>query len=143
MRSAWSAASLWAKIDARLRQGKADDRDLGGMSMVCVGDPAQCEAMRDQQLYDLAAHRDTAAGGNPSTARYSNKGLTIYEGFEDVIVLTTSHRIQTVKDPSNEEERAYNARAKRFLEILHRLRDLEWALEDISGSASGRKRINH
>ena len=86
--------------------------------------------MYDQQLYDLAAHKDTASGGNSATARYSNKGLAIYADFHDVIVLSTAHRIQTFKAPSNETECAYNARAQRFLEILHRLRDLEWTVED-------------
>ena len=56
--------------------------------------------------------------------------MAIYADFHDVIVLNTAHRIQTVKDPTNEQECAYNARAQRFLEILHRLRDLEWTMED-------------
>ena len=73
------------KIDARLRQGAAGragaDRSLGGLSAICVGDPAQCEAMRDQQLYDMDAHRKLATTrrqnvpGIPTSASLSTQSL--------------------------------------------------------------------
>ena len=57
---------MMGRIDSRFRQGKAEQSggmdNLGGLSCVCVGDPAQCEAIRDQQIYDVAPHKDTAEG---------------------------------------------------------------------------------
>ena len=57
---------MMGRIDSRFRQGRAGRSDaegnLGGMSCVCVGDPAQCESILDQQIYDCTAHKDTAEG---------------------------------------------------------------------------------
>ena len=55
------------RIDSRLNQAKAGSNaksaSLGGVSSVLSGDPAQCEAISDQQPYDTNAHRETAAAG--------------------------------------------------------------------------------
>ena len=40
------------RIDSRCKQAKSSHEMLGGMSMACIGDPAQCEAIFDQQIYD-------------------------------------------------------------------------------------------
>ena len=89
------------KIDARLRQGKAGepgaDQSLGGLSCVCVGDPAQCEAMQDQQIYDVTPHRKTALDEPPECAKFSNIGLSVYSEFDDVIVLSTVHRLRFIE----------------------------------------------
>ena len=42
----------------------------------------------------------------------------------------TCHRLATIACPATEAERAYNDRADRFVQLLHRLRDLEWTAED-------------
>ena len=55
---------MMGRIDSRTAQAVADGNPkhhpCGGMSLICVGDPAQCQAMFDQQLYDLEPHPDTA-----------------------------------------------------------------------------------
>eukprot|EP00975_Prorocentrum_lima_P036505 7678472-Prorocentrum_lima.AAC.1 len=104
---------MMGRIDARLRQAKAGqnflDYDLGGVSSVCVGDPAQCEALFDQQIYDLDRHKDTATDAPSMAARLSNKGLDIYASFDDVVLLTTCHRLCTInKEELTTEETAYN-----------------------------------
>ena len=124
---------MMGRIDSRLRQGKAGhsgaDDNLGGLSCACVGDPAQCEAIRDQQIYDCTPHRDTSEG--TAASKLSNKGLEIYAEFDDVVILTTCHRIRQIEGTSlSDDEIAYNERAARYLQLLHRLRDLTWTLED-------------
>ena len=87
---------MMGRINARFEQGKAgtydDDLPLGGMSCVCVGDPAQCEAISDQQIYDKELHSETSTNANAKKVVLSNIGLTIYERFEKVVILTTCHR---------------------------------------------------
>ena len=54
---------MTGRIDSRTQQAVADrncnDESLGGMSLVCIGDPAQCQALFDQQMYDLDPHEKT------------------------------------------------------------------------------------
>ena len=42
---------MMGRIDSRIQQAVADrncnDESLGGMSLVCIGDPAQCQALFD------------------------------------------------------------------------------------------------
>ena len=66
-----------------------------------------------------------------NAAKLSNAGLNVYAQFDEVIILTHVHRLHTLdKDNLSEEEQQYNERARRFIQIMHRLRDLEWTLED-------------
>ena len=55
---------MMGRIDSRMEQAKGyqDQRNesIGGLSCVAVGDPAQCEAMHDQQIYNTAPHKGTA-----------------------------------------------------------------------------------
>jgi len=123
------------KIDSRLKQGKAGepnaDESLGGLSCVCVGDPAQCEALKDQQIYDVNPHRQTASDEVPECALHSNIGLSVYSEFDDVIILSTVHRLRFIeKETMTQEEIEYNERATRCMNTLHKLRDLRWNLED-------------
>ena len=126
---------MMGRIDSRLRQATAERYDcddvLGGLSAVCVGDPAQCEAIMDQQIYDTDPHKRTNDMEEDSAAKLSNVGLNVYEHFNEVIILTHVHRLHTLdKENLSEEEKEYNERARRFIEIMHRSRDLEWTLED-------------
>ena len=125
---------MMGRIDSRLHQAKADtnlqDYDFGGLSCVCAGDLAQCEAIHDQQPYNLKTHPETTKNASAQRVLLSNKGLTIYDQFEHVIVLTTCHRLKTIDEPKSPEENAYNDRADMFLQILHRLRDLKWTFQD-------------
>ena len=51
---------MMGRIDSRLSKAKPHkDSSLGGTSLVCVGDPGQCQAMWDQQLYDVNPHSKT------------------------------------------------------------------------------------
>ena len=125
---------MMGRIDSRLRQAKATRNpagyDLGGVSCVGVGDPAQCEAIRDQQLYDVAQHKQTTANADWGPVRLSNVGLRVYADFDEVVVLTTCHRLTRIEDPRTPEDVAFNERAERFVQVLRRLRDLEWTCED-------------
>ena len=111
------------RIDSRLCQAKAawnvTGQSLGGVSCVGVGDPAQCEAIMDQQIYDEEPHNATEQG--TKTSKLSNTGLRIYAEFDEVVVLPTCHRVNTIsKKDLSPDEVAYNARAQTFLQILHR-----------------------
>ena len=116
------------RIDSRLTQAKAGqnplDASLGGTSSVCVGDPAQCEAIWDQQLYDCAPHTDTSTRADAQHVSLSNRGLTVYGEFDKAVVLSNVHRLQTVGDADTPEKIAYNARCVTFSQIMHRLRDM-------------------
>ena len=85
--------------------------------------------MGDQQIYDTTPHRETLE--QSPHAVLSNRGLKVYAGFDEVVLLTTVHRLRSVNKPVlTEEEKAYNSRAERFLRMLHGLRDLDWSLDD-------------
>ena len=43
-----------------------------------VGDPGQCEAIRDQQLYDVAPHRKPGTDQDLAAVRLSSAGLEVY-----------------------------------------------------------------
>ena len=90
---------MMGRIDSRLRQAIAgrynSDDLLGGLSAVCVGDPAQCEAIMDQQMYDKDPHKRTNDMEEDSTAKLSNAGLNVYAQFDEVIILTHVHRLHT------------------------------------------------
>ena len=123
------------KIDDRLHQAKGNRVDktlsLGGLSCVCVGDPAQCEALRDQQIYDPTPHKNTRDGETSDAARFSNLGLFVYNEFDDVIILQTVHRKHTIDDDElTDTQKLYNERANKFQDLLLKLRDLRWTLKD-------------
>ena len=68
---------------APLSDARQQEHDLGGFSAVAVGDPAQCEAMGDQQIYDTTPHKDTLE--QSPHAMLSNRGLKVYAGFDEVV----------------------------------------------------------
>ena len=125
---------MMGRIDDRFEQGRAGRNaaqyTLGGSSCVAVGDPAQCEAIRDQQLYDMTSHNSTSTEPDRQAVRLSNRGLEIYADFPKVILLTKAHRLTKIDDPKSPEDHAFNERADRFVRVLRRLRDLEWTCED-------------
>ena len=67
--------TMMGRIDSRFRQGKVTDETLGDVGCVCVGDPAQCEAMFQKQIYDETPARDDVDGGEKKNTRLSNAGL--------------------------------------------------------------------
>ena len=69
----------------------------------------------------------------------SNTGLEIYNRFNKVIILQTVHRLKQVDDPKTSADVEYSARADRFLEILHRVRDLTLTAEDYFWLCSSKK----
>ena len=112
---------MMGRIDSRLRQATAGrdncDDFIGGLSAVCVGDPAQCEAIFDQQIYDTDPHKHTNDMEEANAAKLSNAGLNVYAQFDEVIILTHVHRLHTLdKDNLSEEEKDYNERARRFIQ---------------------------
>ena len=62
--------------------------------------------------------------------RLSNAGLEVYRTFDDVVMLTTCHRLARVDDPRTPVDHEFNERAERLVHVLRRLRDLEWTAED-------------
>ena len=122
------------RIDSRLNQAKAGsnptDSSLGGVSCVCSGDPAQCEAISDQQMYDTNAHKDTASAGEAQRVQLSNAGMSVYEEFDEVVVLSKIHRLTQLSEATTDEQRLYNARCVRFAEIQLRMRDMTLTSDD-------------
>ena len=122
------------RIDSRFEQAKAGKNScgfsLGGVSCVGVGDPAQCEAIFDQQMYDVRSHKKTTLEGDAPSVQLSNRGLSVYSEFSDVIILTKAHRLTKIDDPQTPEDHAFNYRAEKFVQVLRRLRDLDWTCED-------------
>ena len=51
---------MMGRIASRMEQAIALENPhhelCGGLSLVCVGDPAQCQAIFDQQIYDTEVH---------------------------------------------------------------------------------------
>ena len=125
---------MMGRIASRIEQAVGEDNPkgytCGGLSLVCVGDPAQCQALFDQQLYDTSLHPDTSQAPMSQKVQLSNTGLDIYNSFEHVIVLQTVHRLKQIEDPVTASDYAYNERSDRFLEVLHRIRDMSITAED-------------
>ena len=125
---------MMGRIDSRLQQAKAGrnpaEEFLGGVSSVLVGDPAQCEAIRDQQIYDTVPHKRTASDHDQQHVQLSNRGLEVYNSFRKVVVLTKTHRLTKIENPQTTADEAFNDRAERFVTVLRRLRDLDWTCED-------------
>ena len=71
---------------------------------MCVGDPAQCEAMHDQQIYNTVPHKATAQDGDKQHVQLSNRGLEVYGSFKNVIVLTKTHRLTMIKEPMADDK---------------------------------------
>ena len=125
---------MMGRIDSRFRQGKAVDasttESLGNVSSVCIGDPAQCDAMGDEQFHDERPKQDKSEDGNCKDTRLSNIGLSVYAEFDEVVILTHVHRMSHIDNPKTDEDLAYNERAERYWNIMHRLRDYNITLED-------------
>ena len=121
------------RVDSRFAQGKAgqnpSDASLGGVSCVCIGDPAQCEAISDQQIYDRTPHKDTTST-DAQHVLLSNRGLAVYDEFQDVVILSTVHRLKTLAEAHTPEQITYNERCIKFAEIMWRLRDMTVTHED-------------
>ena len=124
------------KIDSRCNQAKVGGENphgenLGGLSCVGVGDPAQCPPIKDDVFYDSSAHKDTHSDPGATRVLMSNVGRDVFSSFDDVIVLKTCHRIHKMENADNEKTASeYNARGQRFLAIVTRLRDCAWTEED-------------
>ena len=125
---------LMGKVDSRLQQAKAGQNplqsSLGGISFALVGDPAQIEAIREQQMYDTSFHKDTHVQATSDYVQVSNRGLDIYAEFQEVIILQTVHRANLYANPTTDAERAYNDRGARFQSILTRLRNMDLTHDD-------------
>ncbi len=93
---------MMGRIDSRMEQAVWEDNpcgySCGGFSLICVGDPAQCQALFDQQLYDTSLHPDTAQAPLPQKVQLSNTGLDICSTFDHVIILQTVHRLNKSKN---------------------------------------------
>ena len=126
---------MMGKISSRCRQAKTAEQNptddvLGGLSCVAVGDPAQCPPISDEPFFDTDAHKDTVRDAAAPRVGYSNQGRAVYETFDDVIILQHCHRVHKLTGELNAQDKAYNERGRRFLEVMGRLRDCNWTQED-------------
>ena len=127
---------LMGKISSRCRQAKTaaqnpTDDVLGGLSCIAVGDPAQCPPISDEPFFDTNAHRATRSDPAAPRVLFSNQGKTVYDTFEDAIILQFCHRVhRRVGADLGAEDVAYNDRGRRFLGVMSRLRDCTWTRED-------------
>ena len=96
---------MMARIDSRLEQateGRNVTREsFGGMSMVCVGDPAQCEPIGDRSLIYNDLHKETVTKQSAQKVILSNRGLELYSQFDKVVILTSVHRVNVIENPKN------------------------------------------
>jgi len=70
---------MMGKISARCRQAKTraqnpHDDALGGLSVIGVGDPAQCPPISDEPFFDADAHKATRGEGTAPRVVFSNEG---------------------------------------------------------------------
>ena len=106
----------------------------GGLASVCVGDRPQCQALFDQQIYDIEPHSKTQTHPLRQDVRLSHQGLEIYRAIDNAIILSEVHRV--IKHTENDcvllsdDQQPYNTRPDRFLEVLHCVRDLSLTTED-------------
>ena len=88
---------MMGRIDSRVRQGKAigssTTESLGNVSCVRIGDPAQCDAMGDEQFYHEKPQKDNSMNEDCKHRRLSNIGLSVYAEFDEVVILTHNHRV--------------------------------------------------
>ena len=77
---------MMGRIDARMQQVKhhseVTEDHVGSMSLVCIGDPAQCQALFDQQTYDMEPHAKTKSSPSQQDVQLSNRGLEIYREID-------------------------------------------------------------
>ena len=122
------------KVDSRCCQAKAITNvlhgSLGGMSCALVGDPAQIEAINDQQCYDRTAHKETVRGSRAAHVQLSNRGLDVYAEFDTVVILSKVHRLQQHAEADTSEKQIFNDKSTRFLCILHALRNAALTHDD-------------
>ena len=85
------------KINSRLCQGKMNDNMLGNVSCISVGDPGQCAAMHDQQMFDTDKHPNTTKDNATNAPLHSNVGLEVYGSFDECIILSTVYRLNKVQ----------------------------------------------
>ena len=122
--------SIASRMEQAVTEHNPAGYTCGGFSVVCAGDPAQCQAIFDQQLYDTSVHPDTSKTPLAQKVQLSNTGLEIYSSFGSVNIPQTVHRLKQLEHPETPSDHAYNERADRFLSILHRVRDLQLTAED-------------
>ena len=78
----------------------------------------------------MTSHSQTSSDPERPSVYLSNRGLDIYANFPQVILLTKAHRLTKIENPVSDEDHAFNERADRFVQVLRRLRDLDWTTED-------------
>ena len=113
---------LVANIDSRLEQAKPHNPHryaLGGVSYVGIGDPARCEAIGPQQVYDCTLHKDTVLDVDATNVALSNRGLDVHSEFSEVVVLSNVHRLHKHDAPPTPEEIAHNGRSDAYLPMPH------------------------
>ena len=111
------------------------DRDF-----VMAGDPKQAQPVGDEPMYKPGAYtgsdlnkprKKQAPKGTPTAASLVDSGMLFRKSFDDVVLLREVHRVD-IGDPSiiKKNMAAYAAEAERFLEVITKMADCEWDLED-------------
>ena len=60
----------------------------------------------------------------------SNRGLAVYDEFQEVVVLSNMHRLRMLDEVADPDNSAFNARCVLFAQIMLRLRDMTLTHED-------------
>ena len=81
-------------------------------------------------MYATIAHKETAAAGETQMVQLSNAGMSVYEEFDRVVVLSKTHRLTQLNKATTDEQRLHNARCVRFAEIQLRMRDMTLTSDD-------------
>ena len=72
-----------------------------------------------------------APDGTPTAASLVDSGMLFRKSFDDVVLLREVHRVDKGDASMSEAERAaYAAEAERFLEVITKMADCEWDLDD-------------
>ena len=56
-------------------------------------------------MNDTSAHRETAAAAETQRDQLSNAGMSVYEGLDQVVVLSRMHRLTQLSDATTDKQR--------------------------------------
>ena len=109
---------------------------MGGLDVIETGDFKQEPPIGDDPLYVEGLYagraRDGAAGeGQVSQSSLVGSVVSLRDEFQDVAILQQAHRLDDGDDTMAAEAReAYRAEADRYQEVMLRLADCTWTVED-------------
>jgi hypothetical protein len=101
---------MFGKIDRRLRQAKNNNKIMGGVSILLIGDPGQLLPVAGSTLYDDRLEQDLA-----------QTGYIAYNKFDIVVTLEEMIRQQNIENDPKQTQ---------FMELLPRLKNGKATVDD-------------